>query len=636
MARYGIISNYVGKGLEVDANLLGTFLESLGHETVPIQFDQPHVGHYDAIISLEVVNETFFALAPVSYWIPNVEWTKPEFLRPARQFTHILAKTRDAETVLRERFSNVTFTGFLSRDRYELATTRESKFLHIGGDSGLRGTNAVLSAWREYRYFDGPLDAQLTIVSRSTMTVFEETPGVTLLKEVSDDEIARLQNSHLFHLQPSSYEGYGHVIHEAQSVGAVLLTTGAGPMSEIHAPFEIEPVQTGRKNLATLHTVSGREVREKVRVMLDQPSHVIYKYQLNARANWEQEQDRARERLQTILAPRATQVTVSAPQTTSPVRIALIGNFEPEHSTENDLKWSLTDMGHTIIPFQENRVTTETILHNSIEYGIDLLIYVHTHGWSTPGRMSLDQLWDQLRANGIQTCSFHLDRYWGLNIADRREELIGKHAFWHTDRVFTVDGANDSGFAQRGVRHTWLPPAIAKKNCVRGVYRADLASEVGFVGATSYHPEYPFREELIFFLRGVYGSHFRVYQGYRGEPLADVYASCAVVVGDSCFAGAPRYWSDRIPETLGRAGFLVHPLSEGMHFPGLVTYEPQNLLDLQGKIDYYLGRSSERDGLRFAAQSWVTEHSTYHNRMEFLLKTMRAEKASERLLAQHR
>lgn len=39
------------------------------------------------------------------------------------------------------------------------------------------------------------------------------------------------------------------------------------------------------------------------------------------------------------------------------------------------------------------------------------------------------------------------------------------------------------------------------------------------------------------------------------------------MIGDSCFAGSPKgayYWSDRIPETLGRGGFLIHPYVDGL------------------------------------------------------------------------
>jgi hypothetical protein len=143
---------------------------------------------------------------------------------------------------------------------------------------------------------------------------------------------------------------------------------------------------------------------------------------------------------------------------------------------------------------------------------------------------------------------------------------------------------------------------------------------VGFVGAEGYHPEYPWRGQLIEFLRAVYGSRFKVFTGYRGQALNDLYASIGVVVGDSCFGGSDYYWSDRVPETTGRGGFLLHPECRGLRIPGLALYEPQNLTELQDRIDYYLAHESEREHLRCAAHQWVKNWETYHNRMDTLLR----------------
>jgi hypothetical protein len=142
------------------------------------------------------------------------------------------------------------------------------------------------------------------------------------------------------------------------------------------------------------------------------------------------------------------------------------------------------------------------------------------------------------------------------------------------------------------------------------------------VGASSYHPEYPFRGELLAFLKEVYGERFKIFQGYRGQALNDLYASIRVVVGDSCFGGVDRYWSDRIPETLGRGGFLIHPSTSGLTIPGLVTFEPGNLSQLQDRIDYYLDNPDRRAFLQIAANDWVKDNETYTNRMTTLLKCM--------------
>src|SRR4029077_2968548 len=123
----------------------------------------------------------------------------------------------------------------------------------------------------------------------------------------------------------------------------------------------------------------------------------------------------------------------------------------------------------------------------------------------------------ELQGAGIKTCSFHLDLYWGLNQSDGREDRIGQHAFFRTTKIFTADGGHQKEFAERlgADKHVWLPPGVVLRDCKPGEYRKDLATDVGFVGASSYHPEYPFRTKLIEFLRAAYGDRFRLYQGYR-------------------------------------------------------------------------------------------------------------------------
>jgi hypothetical protein len=233
-----------------------------------------------------------------------------------------------------------------------------------------------------------------------------------------------------------------------------------------------------------------------------------------------------------------------------------------------------------------------------------------------------------LKENGVKTASFHLDRFWGLEKKDGRESNIGKIPFWKTDFVFSPDGGNSEQFKERGVNHIWLPPAVVERGCHWGVPRDKFKADVIFVGQKSYHPEYPFRTKLIEFLEKAYGRGFKRFAGdtpngtVREQDLNDVYASAKIVVGDCCFAGAPFYWSDRVPETLGRGGFLIHPAVPGLRIPGLVTHEPGNLDDLRRQVDYYLPREDKRHELRKRSFEYVRQYETYTNRVIEMLEAM--------------
>ncbi len=291
------------------------------------------------------------------------------------------------------------------------------------------------------------------------------------------------------------------------------------------------------------------------------------------------------------------------------MRIVFLGNFDPVHSTENHHKQTWEKLGHQVVPLQENRTRTEQVVEAC--EGADLFQWTHTHGFVTPGAMLLTEMLDRIHQLGVKTFSYHLDVYWGLQKWDRREENIGKHPSWRVQHFFSTDGSYpDADWKRRGVNHHWKRPGVVESGCYEGSFRADLACDVGFAGSTNYHPEYGFRGIMVKALQARYGGRFRVFQGVRERSLNDLYASCKVLAGDHCFAGRPRYWSDRLPETVGRGGFIVYPLVEGLTVP-TATYLPQNLPDLFKKIDFYLEHPEKRELVRKKAHEYVKAHDTY-------------------------
>lgn len=114
-------------------------------------------------------------------------------------------------------------------------------------------------------------------------------------------------------------------------------------------------------------------------------------------------------------------------------------------------------------------------------------------------------------------------------------------------------------------------------------------------------------------------------QAIRGTDLTDLYASVKVVVGDSCLAGkVPGYWSDRVPETLGRGGFLIHPYVDGIlnTHPDLVTYTPGDMSELVGKVSHFLVHPEDRELNRKQNAEYTRTHHTYRNRMQTVLDTV--------------
>ena len=93
-------------------------------------------------------------------------------------------------------------------------------------------------------------------------------------------------------------------------------------------------------------------------------------------------------------------------------KIVFLGNFRVDYSTESHHVKTLEDMGHEVIKLQETQVTSEQIL--SVSENANLFIWVHTHGWKTPGRLSMSNVLKKLHSDGIPTMTYHLDLWFGL------------------------------------------------------------------------------------------------------------------------------------------------------------------------------------------------------------------------------
>lgn len=313
--------------------------------------------------------------------------------------------------------------------------------------------------------------------------------------------------------------------------------------------------------------------------------------------------------------------------------VAYIGNFAASHSTENEVRKALESLGVQVDQWQENDPATwgaDGVRSELPRYAF--VLWTRT-GWTPPVPHDAQHaLLVEARLAAVPVVGYHLDRWWGL---DREQQVTGpgREPFFDVDVLCTADGGHDDLWAAHGVNHVWFPPAIGHEEAVRaGRFRREFEANVAFVGnASRYHREWPYRQELIRQMRSRYGRAFKVWEGgVRGQDLADLYASVQVVVGDSCLAGdAVRYWSDRIPETLGRGGVLVHPAVEGLdgqYEAGvhLATYPLGDWAALFAAVDGLLRDPAAAAAMRAAGRAHVAAHHTYRNRMADLAAMLEA------------
>jgi hypothetical protein len=316
------------------------------------------------------------------------------------------------------------------------------------------------------------------------------------------------------------------------------------------------------------------------------------------------------------------------------IRVAYVGNFAPPHSTENMVKAALEANGCTVFPVQQDEAFRAGLTDN-VKQNIDLLIYTRSHNRSALHSGWTD-VWRQLETrHGVVTASLHLDRFWDLE----REKLIHAHdPLFTTQHVWTADGGNDDRWREAGVNHHWLVPAVDGRAIRDETVAVREAPEILFVGSTGYHREYPQRDQLVQHLARTYGPRFMHFgkggtREVRGPALTALYRSAKVVVGDSCFANdrTPRrsvnYFSDRIPETLGRGGFLIHPWVPGLSSQydtgrHLVTHVPGDWDDLDAQIGQYLASPGVAEGIADTGRAHVLRAHTWDVRIRELLDVL--------------
>jgi hypothetical protein len=318
-------------------------------------------------------------------------------------------------------------------------------------------------------------------------------------------------------------------------------------------------------------------------------------------------------------------------------RVAVIGNHQHHHCSEAQWARAFAEIGCDVTPLQIDDVVQNADTAMRVLRAQDLICYTRTHA---PGRF-LDERWTarwrELERCGVRTVGLHLDRFFDLE----REPLIHEgDAQFTVGTLWTADGGNDERWRAAGVNHRWLMPAVDPDDVQGGQHQRDLAYDVVFVGSGgTYHNAYPERLQLIAHLRRTYGRRFAHY-GHggdhpvvRGKALNDVYASAKVVVGDACFANSGpsqrpvNYWSDRVVETIGRGGFLIHPwvrgldqcLTTGIHF---VTHNPGDWEDLDCQIGAYLASSGERVGIAETGQAHVLKNHTWAHRCADILASV--------------
>lgn len=303
------------------------------------------------------------------------------------------------------------------------------------------------------------------------------------------------------------------------------------------------------------------------------------------------------------------------------MKIVYIGDFRKPYDTERYVAHAFKELGHEVQCYQEDRLNIDDpqeIVNEIKTMGAELVLFSK----GSP-RGNAKQLIESLKAAGIKTATWLFDLYFGLPNF-RAERLKKRLPPYNVEFIFSTDGGHQKEFEEIGVKHLLLRQGIHEPEAI--MYDRPKTQDIVFVGNDAYQT----RANMLEMLHSHYGKRFK-WRGKPGDtirnlPLNELYASTKIVVGDS--QPSPRYWSNRIYETLGRGGFLLHPYVEGLEEEfeigkHLVTYKYGDLDDLFAKIDYYLEHEEEREAIRKAGFEHVKANYTYKHRCQKLLEMLK-------------
>lgn len=312
------------------------------------------------------------------------------------------------------------------------------------------------------------------------------------------------------------------------------------------------------------------------------------------------------------------------------MNILFIGNHIPSHSTETHHRKTFEKMGHTVIQIQENNTSIKEISDKFVD--VDLVYWTHTHSFRFGEPAEVVKLFSEIKEL-VPVIGYHLDLWLGL---ERQKDLSSDPYWMCLTHFFSVDKLMADWLNEHtAIKGYYLPPGVYEDECyIAEPDRIKYPHDIVFTGSKGYHKEYPYRGILIDWLQKTYGDKFAHYgggglPGLRGHELNTLYASAKVVVGDTLCKGFdyPYYFSDRLPETTGRGGFLIFPFIKGVEIMydlgrELIAYKYGDFEDLKVKIDYYLNNDEKREELRLAGHKRAKASHTYTQRLSHIMETL--------------
>lgn len=285
------------------------------------------------------------------------------------------------------------------------------------------------------------------------------------------------------------------------------------------------------------------------------------------------------------------------------MKIIYLGDFSPyTYNSEKKINNAFKSLGHEVIQIDERDWDLFEIVEKC--KSADLFLF---HKGVRFGRTPRDLLELLLRV----PCK---KAFWWF---DPVEEFQGRAEFLQTIIPFVDYGfMTNETYIRRNNYDNLIVLRQGFEPKKKGKKRKEYECDVAFTGSI-----YGSRQILVNGLKKNYGDRFKHFTSVHDQDFRDVCASAKIMIAPK-FPSNDFYWSNRIYETLGAGGFLIHPKCEGLkkeyeEYKHFVPYVDGD--HLKYLIDYYLEHPKEREQIRKAGQKYTIKNYTYKKRCQELI-----------------
>lgn len=246
-----IHANLNGYGLSKDVEVLRSVLTD--HEITVVAPNREAKGKFDIAFHVEHLVGRNLSSAKVNVAIPNPEWFSRANGLVLQRCDFAIAKTRYTEKLLMDAYSTIPvhYTGWTSPDPYIEGEYRVKGLVHVGGNSPLKSTHAVIEAF-------GQVKLPASVYWRRTPSGVPV--NVTMVKEYMDRPPFHMN----IHVLPSQAEGFGHIHNEALACGCTVISTDHPPMNEFPAQYLVPITGTHKQGHAQIAHLDTTELRRMI------------------------------------------------------------------------------------------------------------------------------------------------------------------------------------------------------------------------------------------------------------------------------------------------------------------------------------------------------------------------------------